>query len=111
MKAQCPPAHGRGKKEDHANEALTVTSSASTSGYGKRKCRKGTCNHCSKEGHWIWECHTKKQEEATAHNQGAQSQSGGSAQASLGNSGGRPENKPIGSVNVVMTKDFDGDGF
>jgi hypothetical protein len=35
MKAQCPPAHGRGKKEDHANEALTVISSASTSGYGK----------------------------------------------------------------------------
>jgi hypothetical protein len=51
MKAQCLPAHSRGKKEDHTDEALAVTSSTSTSGCGKRKHRKGTCNHCSIEGH------------------------------------------------------------
>ena len=111
MKAQRPPAHSRGKKEDHADEALAVTSSAGTSGHGKRKRRKGTCNHCGKEGHWIRECRTKKREEAAARNQGAQSQSGQSAQASSGNSGGKPENKPVGSANVVTADDFDGDGF
>jgi hypothetical protein len=51
MKAQHLPAHGRGKKEDHTDEALAVTSSAGTSRRGKRKRRKGTCNHCSIEGH------------------------------------------------------------
>jgi hypothetical protein len=53
MKAQHPPAHSRGKKEDHTDEALTITSSTGTSGLGKRKRHKGTCNHCSIEGHWI----------------------------------------------------------
>jgi hypothetical protein len=106
MKAQHPPAHSRGKKEDHTDEALAVTSR-----HGKRKHRKGTCNHCSIEGHWIQECHTKKWEDAIARNQGAQSQSRQSAQASLGNSGSKPKNKPIGSVNAVTTNDFDGNGF
>jgi hypothetical protein len=51
MKAQCPSAYSRGKKEDHTDEALAITSSAGTSGYSKRKHCKGTCNHCSIEGH------------------------------------------------------------
>jgi hypothetical protein len=51
MKANRPPAHPRGKKEDNTDEALAVTSSGGNSGRGKRKCRKGTCNHCGIEGH------------------------------------------------------------
>jgi hypothetical protein len=111
MKANRPPAHPRGKKEDNTDEALAITSSGGNSGRGKRKHHKGTCNHCGIEGHWIWECHTKKREEATVCNQGAQSQSGQSAQASSGNSSSKPKNKPIGSANAVTADNFDGDGF
>ena len=51
MKANRPPAHPRGKKEDHPDEALAVTSSSGNSGCGKRKRCKGACNHCSIDGH------------------------------------------------------------
>jgi hypothetical protein len=63
MKANQPPAHPRGKKEDNTDEALAITSSGGNSGCSKRKHCKGTCNHCGIEGHWIWECRTKKQKE------------------------------------------------
>ena len=111
MKANQPPAHPRGKKEDHPDEALTVTSSGGNSGCGKRKCCKGACNHCSIDGHWVRECRTKKREEAATCNQGTQNQSRQSAQTSTGNSSTKPENKPVGSTNAVTADDLDSDSF
>ena len=60
-------AQNKGKKADQTDQALAATS---TSEHGNnnynRKRRKGKCNHCGREGHWIRECRTKKKEEAAA---------------------------------------------
>ena len=63
-------------------------------------------HHCGREGHWIRECCTKKKEEAAAAN----NQSSQTAQASSGSSS-RPENKPVGSVNIITAFDLDPEGF
>ena len=85
----------KSKKGGQTDEALAATS---TSEGGNRKHRKGKCNHCGKEGHWIRECRTKKREEATARNQ-----SGQAAQASLSTStSAKAENKPVGSANAII---------
>ena len=85
----------KSKKGGQTDEALTTTS---TSKDGNRKCHKGKCNYCGKEGHWIHECYTKKQEEATAWNQSSQA-----AQVSLSTStSAKAENKPVGSANTII---------
>ena len=94
---------GRGKRGGQTDEALAAT----TSERGRGKCRNGKCNHCGKEGHWIRECRTKKREEAAARNQ---NQGGQAAQADSTRSS-KPENKPVGSANVVTVDDSDDDGF
>jgi hypothetical protein len=61
--------HGKGKKGGQTDKALTITTSEH--GNNNRSTnyhKKGKCNHCGIEGHWIWECHTKKWEEAAARN-------------------------------------------
>jgi hypothetical protein len=96
---------GKGKTESQNDEALAVTDG------NNRKCRKGKCHHCQKEGHWVHKCFTKKQEE-----EAAKAQSGQAAQASsstsTGTSTSKPENKPVGSANTMtIDDDSDGDGF
>jgi len=90
---------GKGRKGAQTNEALAATTSerSNNNNFANHR-KKGKCNHCGKEGHWIWECRTKKQEEATAQS------SGQSAQASLSS---KPENKPVGSANIVTVDDED----
>jgi len=91
---------GKGKKGAQTDEALAATTfeHSNNSNFANRR-KKGKCNHCGKEGHWIWECHTKKREEATA-------QSGQAAQASLSS---KPKNKPVGSANTVTIDEDDSD--
>jgi len=90
---------GKGRKGAQTDEALAATTfEHSNNNNFANCCKKGKCNHCSKEGHWIRECHTKKQEEAAVQS------SGQSAQAS---SSSKPENKPVGSANTVTVDDKD----
>jgi len=91
---------GKGKKGAQTDEALAATTfkRGNNSNFANRR-KKGKCNHCGKEGHWIWECRTKKQEEAAA-------QSGQAAQASLSS---KPKNKPVGSANTVNVDEDDSD--
>ena len=96
MKACCTPEgqFGKGKNGSQNDEALAVTD-----GNGK-KCCKGKCCHCQKEGHWARECFTKKWEEEAAKAQAtSQAQSSQAAQASTSTS--KPENKLVGSANTM----------
>jgi len=58
---------GKGRKGAQTDEALAATTSehGNNNNFANHR-KKGKCNHCSKEGHWIRECHTKKREEAAA---------------------------------------------
>ena len=105
LKDQAP---GKGKRGGQTDKALTATSSSdrcNNNNTGKR-C-KGKCHHCGREGHWVQECHTKKKEEATAT---ASKQSGQTVQVSSGSTS-KPENRPVGSANIVIDDDSDIDGF
>jgi len=95
---------GKGKKGGQTDEALAATTSEHGNNNNNRR-KKGKCNHCGKEGHWIRECHTKKRKEAAVRSN--QSQSGQAAQAS---SSTKPENKPVGSANVVTIDNDSEDG-
>jgi len=90
---------GKGRKGAQTDKALTTTTSerGNNSNFANHR-KKGKCNHCGKEGHWIQECCTKKQKEATVRS------SGHSAQAS---SSSKPKNKPVGSTNTVTVDDKD----
>jgi hypothetical protein len=96
---------GKGKNGSQTDEALTVTDG------NNRKCCKGKCHHCQKEGHWVHECFTKKQEEEAAKVQSGQAaQASSSTSASTSTS--KPENKPVGSANTMtINDDLDGNGF
>jgi hypothetical protein len=46
--------HGKGKKGGQTDEALaTTTSEHSNNNRSTNCCKKGKCNHCGIEGHWI----------------------------------------------------------
>ena len=93
---------GKGRKGAQTDKALAATTyeRGNNNNFANRR-KKGKCNHCGKEGHWIRECRTKKQEEAAARS------SGQSAQAGLSS---KPENKPVGSANTVTVDDeYDSD--
>ena len=95
-RARDQPNRGGGKKDGQPDEALAATGSEN----GRRgHRRKGKCNNCGKPGHWARECRSPKKEGATNGQQG---------QASSGTSS-KPENKPVGSANVVTVDE--GDGF
>ena len=96
---------GKGKNGSQTDEALAITDG------NNRKCCKGKCHHCQKEGHWVCKCFTKKQEE-----EAAKVESGQATQASLSTSAStstsKPENKLVGSANTITIDDnSDGDGF
>jgi hypothetical protein len=95
----------KGKNRSQTDEALAVTDG------NNRKCCKGKCHHCQKEGHWVHKCFTKKWEE-----EAAKVQSGQAAQASLSTSAStstsKPKNKLVGFANTMtIDDDSDGDGF
>jgi hypothetical protein len=95
---------GKGKNGSQTDEALAITDG------NNRKCHKGKCYHCQKEGHWVHECFTKKQEKAVKvqSSQAAQASSSTSASTSIS----KPKNKPVGSANTMtIDDDLDGDGF
>jgi hypothetical protein len=95
LKTRRPRGQG-GKKDSTTDEALTATASDD----GKRRRRKGKCHNCGKMGHWAKECRSpKKDKEESAGTQAAQAS----------NTSTKPENKPVGSANVIY--DFEGDGF
>jgi hypothetical protein len=95
----------KGKNGSQTDEALAVTDG------NNRKCCKGKCHHCQKEGHWVHECFTKKWEEEAAKAQSSQAAQASSS-TSAGTSTSKPENKPVGSANTVtIDDDSDGDGF
>ena len=95
--------HGKGKKGGQTDEALAATTSERGNNNRSTNCRKkGKCNHCGIEGHWIRECRSKKREETAARN----NQGGQAAQAS---SSSKPENKPVGSANTVTIDEYDSD--
>ena len=80
-----------GKKDgttDEADQALAATED------GKKRRRKGKCHNCARE------CRSPEKEEVQEESAGTKT-----AQAP------KPENKPVGSVNVVTAYDFEGDGF
>jgi len=58
---------GKGRKGAQTDEALAATTyeRSNNNNFANRR-KKGKCNHCGKEGHWIQECRTKKREEAAA---------------------------------------------
>jgi hypothetical protein len=96
---------GKGKTESQNDEALTIADG------NNRKCYKGKCHHCQKEGHWVRECFTKKQEEEAAKVQSSQAAQA-SSNTSTGTSTSKPKNKLLGSANTVtIDDDSDGDGF
>ena len=106
-KTCCAPKDqtGKGKAKGQNDDALAVTDG------NNRKCCKGKCHHCQKEGHWACKCFTKKQEEEAAKVQSSQATQG-STGTSTSTSTSKPENKPVGSANIAtIDDDSDGDGF
>ena len=49
----------KGKAESQNDKALAITKGNGNN----RKCCKGKCHHCQKEGHWAHKCFTRKWEE------------------------------------------------
>jgi hypothetical protein len=86
--------HGKGKKGAQTDKALTATTYKHSNNKSTSCCKKGKCNHCSIEGHWIRECCAKKQEDTKA-------------QSDKASSGSKPENKPVGSANTVTINEYD----
>jgi gag-polypeptide of LTR copia-type/Zinc knuckle len=88
---------GKDGKKGQTDEALAATHSDNA---GRRRRCKGKCHNCGKPGHWAHECQSPKKVENL---------SGQSRQASSG--AAKPENKPVGSANIIVTNDIEGDGF
>ena len=85
-------------KKGQTDKALAATSTPECgNNNSNRKHRKGKCHHCSREGHWVRKCHTKKKEEVAA----TANLSGQAAWAIAGNSS-KPKNRPIGSANTAV---------
>jgi hypothetical protein len=84
---------GRDSKKGQTDEALAATNPSDNAG-GCRRC-KGKCHNCGKPGHWACECQSPKKEQSPQASSGA----------------AKPENKPVGSTNVVVADDIEGDGF
>jgi len=101
-------SQGKGKKGQMDKALATTTSKRGNNRNGKKRCN-GKCHHCGKEGYWIWECCTKKKQEAATTAVGAANLSRSAVQANTGNSS-KPENRPVGSANVTTIDDTnDGD--
>ena len=90
--------NNQGGKKDSPDEALATTSTE-----GGKKHRKGKCHNCGKPGHWARECRSPKKE---------RSENVSTPQATqMSSSTPKPENKPVGSANVVVAPDFEGNSF
>jgi hypothetical protein len=88
---------GQGGKKDSTNdEALAATASDDRK---QQRC-KGKCHNCGKMGHWAKECRSPKKD---------REESAGTLTAQASSTTPKPENKPVGSANVIH--DTEGDGF
>ena len=97
-RARSQPGQGKKSKEGQADEALAATGSEGS----RRKRRPGNCHNCGKPGHWAHECRKPKKKKDSDTDSSKQNESTTST---------KPENKPVGSANVVVEHDFEGDGF
>jgi len=95
LKSRRGKAQG-GKKDSPTDEALAATASDD----GRQRRRKGKCHNCGKLGHWAKECRSPKKDKG---------ESAGTPTAQASTTTPKPENKPVGSANVIY--DTEGDGF
>ena len=103
-----------GKGKQSQDEAM-----AATQGENGKGRKKGKCHNCGKQGHWARECRSpKKDQPSQTSTQSGQTQ-GLSSSGRTGQSQGspptyqsvsKPENKPVGSANVVATSEDEPDG-
>jgi hypothetical protein len=96
--ARSQQGQGKKPKEGQANEALTATRSE---GSRQKRC-PGNCHNCGKPRHWACKCRKPKKKKDSDADSSKQNESTTST---------KPENKPVGSANVVIKHDFKGDGF
>jgi hypothetical protein len=88
---------GKDGKKGQTDEALATTHSDNA---GRHRRHKSKCHNCGKPGHWACKCRSPKKVENL---------SGQSAQVSSG--AAKPKNKLVGSTNIIVTDDIEGNGF
>src|SRR6266702_2672092 len=86
---------GKGKNSQSQDEAMVATQ-----GDGGKKRWKGKCHNCGKLGHWARKCRSPKKEQSNQS-------SGQSSQPPTYQNATKPENKPVGSANVVAVPEDD----
>jgi hypothetical protein len=99
LKIWCAHHQNQGKdsKKGQTDKALATTHSDNAGG-GRR--HKGKCHNCGKPRHWARECRSSKKVENSS-TQSAQVSSGAA----------KPENKLVGSTNIIVADDIEGNGF
>ena len=91
-RVQPNPSQSGAKSQAARDKALTAMGSKG------KKCHKGKCHNCGKQGHWAHECRSPKKEAKPGD------------EAPKAKRGHKSETKPIRSANTVTTYNEDADG-